>query len=238
MLLWRQRLIPYLYTLFEEAHRSGAPILRPLLFEFPDDETTYATDDEFLVGSALLVAPIARPGVEYRHVYLPRGTWVHYWSGERFKGPAHVLARAPLGQPAVYVRANTPMPLWPEMAFESERAVDPLTWLVFVASAEDGDGYLYEDAGEGYAFEQGGFARTHLTCRAANDVELVFDPVQGSFVSPSATIELELRGVAQPMQVTVDGAVSNDWEHSNRRLVLRLERSREARRVHVRAAVA
>ena len=62
MLLLRQRLSPYLYSAFEEAHRTGAPILRPLLFDFPEDVTTYSADDEFLVGAALLVAPIARPG--------------------------------------------------------------------------------------------------------------------------------------------------------------------------------
>ena len=68
-------LAPAPQSVFEEAHRTGAPILRPLLFEWPEDESTYAADDEFLVGPALLVAPIAVPGVAYRHVYLPRGAW-------------------------------------------------------------------------------------------------------------------------------------------------------------------
>jgi alpha-glucosidase len=53
MLKLRQRLIPYFYALFEECHRTGAPILRPLLFEYPEDETTYTMDDEFLLGEAL-----------------------------------------------------------------------------------------------------------------------------------------------------------------------------------------
>ncbi len=165
LLLLRQRLIPYLYTLFEEAHRTGAPILRPLLFEYPEDPATYAADDEFLVGTALLVAPIARPGVEYRHVYLPRGTWVHYWTGAQHVGPKHVLQHAPLGQPALFLRTNTPVPLGPELAFEGERPVDPLTWLVFVAQADPGTGALYADDGEGYAFEHGRFARARVTGR-------------------------------------------------------------------------
>ena len=82
----RQRLLPYFYTLFEECHRTGAPILRPLLFDYPEDETTYTTDDEFLLGDALLVAPITRIGIEHRHVYLPQGTWSHYWTGKRIEG--------------------------------------------------------------------------------------------------------------------------------------------------------
>ncbi|MGH2968826.1 MAG: glycoside hydrolase family 31 protein, partial [Solirubrobacteraceae bacterium] len=114
MLRLRMRLLPYLYGLFDEAARTGAPILRPLLFEHPEDETAYTSDDVFLLGDALLVAPITRPGIEHRHVYLPRGTWLQWWTGERFDGPAHVLAHAPLGRPALYARANAAIPLWPE----------------------------------------------------------------------------------------------------------------------------
>ena len=99
MIKLRQRLLPYLYSLFDECHRTGAPILRPLLFEYPEDETTYTADDEFLLGDALLVAPITRPGIEHRHVYLPEGTWFHYYSGERFEGPVHILAHAPWASP-------------------------------------------------------------------------------------------------------------------------------------------
>src|SRR6185436_8091052 len=134
----RQRLVPYLYSLFEEASRTGAPILRPLLYAFPDDQATYSADDEFMLGPALLVAPIARPGTAYRHVYLPRGTWVHYWTGESVAGPAHVLVHAPLGQPAFYVRANTPVPLGPPTLHDGDAGREQLTWLVCIADAEAG----------------------------------------------------------------------------------------------------
>src|SRR5438128_410926 len=79
--------MPYLYTCFEEAHRTGAPILRPLLFNWRDDEVTYTADDEFLFGPSIIVVPIARPGIEYRHVYLPRGTLLRLRAGPvRAKG--------------------------------------------------------------------------------------------------------------------------------------------------------
>jgi alpha-glucosidase len=149
MLELRMRLLPYLYTAFEECHRTGAPVLRPLLFSHPDDPVTYTADDEFMVGDALLVAPITRPGVEHRHVYLPAGSWCHWWSGERIDGPAHVLAHAPLGRPALYARANTPIPLGDPVAHTG--LPSSLTWLVHpAAGAAGGAGALYEDAGDGY----------------------------------------------------------------------------------------
>jgi alpha-glucosidase len=207
MIKLRQRLLPYLYSLFEECHRTGAPILRPLLFEYPEDETTYAADDEFLLGSSLLIAPITRPGVEHRHVYLPRGTWHLYWTGERFDGPAHVLAHAPLGEPALYVRANTPIPMGPATSHTGE-PVDPLTLLLYpAANADAGETTLYEDAGEGFGHENGEFARRTISCEeAAGRVTIRIGERTGAFVPPREALHLELRGfTSAPESVELDG---------------------------------
>ncbi|HEV7663321.1 MAG TPA: TIM-barrel domain-containing protein [Chloroflexota bacterium] len=241
LLQLRQRLMPYLYTLFEEAHRTGAPILRPLLFEFPADVTTYAADDEFLLGPTLLVAPIARPGTEYRHVYLPLGTWVQHWTGERVVGPVHSLAHAPLGQPAVYVRANTPLPLWPVTRNATEaadRAPEPLTWLVYVASAEEGRGEVYDDAGDGYGHESGDFARVQAVCRVLDVIELELRPLAGSRSATLGRVELDLRGVTRPTAITVDGVTTTDWDHADNRLRVSLRASNATQRIRVNATVA
>jgi alpha-glucosidase len=185
MLRLRMRLVPYLYTLFEECHRTGAPVLRPLLFEFQDDEVTYTADDEFMVGGALLVAPITRPGLEHRHVYLPAGTWFNWWSGERFDGPAHVLAHAPLGRPAVFARAGTPIPLGDPV--EHTGVPSGLTWRVFPGS---GSGSLYEDSGDGYG----------PRCRRTAHVEegvVSLSAREGSFVPDRASVTIEVVGVGR-----------------------------------------
>ena len=98
MIRLRMRLLPYLYGLFDEAARTGAPVLRPLLFEHPDDPTTYTADDEFLLGDALLVAPITPPGHRAPPRLPARGHVVRTGSpASAIEGPAHVLAHAPLG---------------------------------------------------------------------------------------------------------------------------------------------
>jgi alpha-glucosidase len=178
MLELRMQLLPYLYTAFEECHRTGAPILRPLLFAYPADEATYSADDQFMVGSSLLVAPITRPGVEHRHVYLPAGSWHHFFTGERFDGPAHILAHAPLGQPAVYARSSAPIPMGPVLQHTSE-VPDSLTWRVFVGPGA-GSGSLYEDSGDGYGPScsrtarvergEGGLVRFSLSAREGDFV--------------------------------------------------------------------
>jgi alpha-glucosidase len=235
MLKLRQRLIPYFYTLFDECHRTGAPILRPLLFEYPEDEATYAMDDELLLGDALLAAPITRPGVGHRHVYLPQGTWFHWWTGQRVDGPAHVLARAPLGEPAVYVKANVPVPLWPEMAHVGQRRPDPLTLLIFPTEGS-GALSLYEDAGDGYEHERGAYARRLITCEASADrVTVRLGRREGGYTPDRDAVELDLRGLAwAPAEVRVNGRAAPLWRHEDGRRLVTLREGPEETVVEVR----
>jgi alpha-glucosidase len=204
MIKLRQRLLPYLYSLFEECHRTGAPILRPLLFEYPADETTYTADDEFLLGDALLVAPITRPGIEHRYVYLPQGTWFHYYSGERFTGPTHILAHAPLGEPALYVRGNSPIPMGPDAAHTGERPNDPLTLLVYPDEGK-GESTLYEDEGNGFGYEEGEYARRRISCESSDGrITIRLGERQGSFVPERREVRLVLRGIPTAQSITVN----------------------------------
>jgi alpha-glucosidase len=235
MLKLRQRLLPYLYTLFEECHRTGAPILRPLFWAHPEDQATYSMDDEFLCGDSLLVAPVTRPGVEYRHVYLPQGTWFHLWTGDRFDGPAHILAHAPLGEPAIYVRANTAVPLWPEMNHVGEQPADPLTFVLYPAEGT-GTAWLYEDAGDGYEHLNGSYARRAITCKVdAGNVWVMLGAQEGTFLPRRRHERLELREVASQPESVQLGSGSAVWHYDaeHRRLIVDLHETASAQLINL-----
>ena len=106
----KNRLMPYLYSLACEAHASGIPVLRPMIFEFPDDPGTRTTDMQYMLGGNLLTAPVFREdgGVEY---YLPEGKWTRWqtWenvTGGGWKKETHDFMSLPL-----LVRENTVIPL-------------------------------------------------------------------------------------------------------------------------------
>ncbi len=236
MIKLRMRLLPYLYTLFEESHRTGAPIIRPLLFEYPGDTTTYTAADEFLFGDALLVAPITQPGIEHRHVYLPEGCWFHYWTGERFDGPAHVLAHAPLGEPAIYVKANRAVPMGPEMNFVGERPADPLTLRIHPAAGTD-ESTLYEDAGDSFGYQEGEYARRTVSCTASEDeVAVEIGEREGSFVPERREVRLELHGLHAPETVEVDGERA-DFRHDEAGHTLTVTLAEDAAAATVRVAL-
>ncbi|GAA2410901.1 glycoside hydrolase family 31 protein [Streptomyces glaucosporus] len=107
----RERLLPYFATLARLAQRSGAPCVRPLWWGAPKDRALRECEDAFLLGDALLVAPVLEPGVARRAVRLPRGRWYDAVTGEMYEGPGQVVVEAPLSRIPVLVRAGAVLPV-------------------------------------------------------------------------------------------------------------------------------
>ncbi|MFE2022420.1 alpha-xylosidase [Streptomyces sp. NPDC059499] len=85
--LLKHRLMPYLYGVAAEAHRTGVPMMRPMLVEFPGDPASRTLDRQYMLGSDLLVAPVFTEDGEVEY-YVPEGTWTSLLTGERITGPA------------------------------------------------------------------------------------------------------------------------------------------------------
>src|SRR5256714_7546959 len=122
----RYQLLPFLYTTIEEAHRTGVPLFRPLVLNYQDDLSTYNLDDQFMVGKDLLVAPILKPDVTRRLVYLPAGTWYDYWTNKRYGGGTTVNVEAPLETGPTFVRGGGGLPVGPSLNYVGEKPADPI----------------------------------------------------------------------------------------------------------------
>ncbi|HVN05443.1 MAG TPA: TIM-barrel domain-containing protein, partial [Bryobacteraceae bacterium] len=159
----RYRFLPYLYTVLEEAHRTGMPIFRPLLLNYQTDANTLDIDDEFMVGSDLLAAPILQPGSTSRRLYLPEGNWVDYWTGAQIAGGRMIRVDAPLETVPLYVRGGAIIPMGPEMSYVSEKPADPLTFEIYPDAQGQAAVTLYEDDGVSPAYRDGAIRRTAIT---------------------------------------------------------------------------
>lgn len=104
----RERLRPYVRSLMKEASEKGAPVMRPLFYDFPEDKKCWEIEDAYMFGPDLLVAPVMEAGVTTREVYLPVGTdWVEAYTGKIYTGGSQVLAEAPLAIIPVFTRAGS-----------------------------------------------------------------------------------------------------------------------------------
>ena len=86
----------------ERAAVTSEPIVKHLMLAFPDDPEVRTIADQYLLGDALLVAPVVTEGAVSRSVYLPEGDWFHIWSGEQYTGKQMIDIDAPLGYPPVF----------------------------------------------------------------------------------------------------------------------------------------
>jgi len=102
-----QRLVDYTYDLAVRAHKTGNPVVHPLVFDWPHDEKVKDMWDEYMYGPAFLVAPIWEEGKRSREVYLPEGEWIYLWDREKtYTGPTTIEQDAPMDTIPVYIRAD------------------------------------------------------------------------------------------------------------------------------------
>lgn len=144
----RYRILPYLYTLFEDHTRTGAPMLRSLIYLDETDVECHNRAEEFALGPALFTCPISKPEVEGRWLYPPKGLWYDFWTDEPIYGGEERWVDVPLGSTPLFVRGGTVLPLSPVRANSSA----PLGHMELHLYPYDGaaEGSLYEDAGDGY----------------------------------------------------------------------------------------
>ncbi|BDI30386.1 hypothetical protein CCAX7_24370 [Capsulimonas corticalis] len=152
----RYRLIPYFYTLAAQTEATGAPIMRPLFLEFPNDEKTQNLKDEWMVGNRLLAAPVLAEGGA-RDITLPAGRWYDFNTGAGVDGGQIQHIQAALDTIPAYVRAGTILPLGPVIQSTSLGAEDPLEVRVYPGA--DASFTLYEDDGDTYAYQTGASSR-------------------------------------------------------------------------------
>jgi alpha-glucosidase len=159
----RYRLLPFLYTVLEEAHRTGVPLFRPLVLNYQNDSNTLNLDDQFMVGTDLLVAPILQPNQTSRLVYLPEGLWYDFWTGKKYSGGTMTRVDAPLEVVPMFIRGGSIIPEGPEMNYVGEKPFDPLTFYIHPDNNGRAATTLYEDDGTSPAYKRGVYRRTPFT---------------------------------------------------------------------------
>ena len=189
----RYRLMPYLYALADENARTGAPLMRPLFYDYPDAlDAPCEQPTAFLLGDRLLIAPPPDPESPRAYeVCLPAGRWYDYWTGE----PALVKAApAALGAPAaqtltvtpaldrlaVFVRAGAILPGQPLVQSTSEKPQGPLSLDVY--PGDDCRGTIYADDGHSMAYAGQDYLRQRVRCAQTDaGIDIDFDAREGRF---------------------------------------------------------
>jgi alpha-glucosidase len=207
----RYRLLPYIYTSVEEMTRTGIPLMRPLLLEFPQSPEFFEDDREFMFGHDLFVSPVTTELQDTKAIQLPPGIWFDYWTGEKSSDKELKKMRPALDQVPVYVRAGAIVPRQPLVENTGQTPSGPLELRVYPGS--DCKGSLYQDDGHTFNFEKGEFLRVNYSCQSGADAIKIVSMIEKDGYKPWWTAtELTVYGLDKaPKSVRVGDLTIHEW---------------------------
>ncbi len=175
----RYRLMPYIYGLAEENSRTGLPLMRPVVLEYPamvKGDRVGGTEDQFLLGRDLLIAPpMTWESLAPYDIMLPGPGWYDYWTGAQVAGVT--FKETPkLDRLPVFVRPGSIIPKQPLIQSTAETPKGAMELHVYPGG--DCAGSLYFDDGVSFGYQRGQFLRQAISCDATS---LTFDPRAGSY---------------------------------------------------------
>ena len=187
----RYRLLPHLYSLNGHVSRHTASWIRPVAFAVPEDAKTHDLKTQFMIGDELMLAPVLAPmlygpgsapvtdAAKTVDVYLPKNSaWIDFWSARPQSGGQTIKAEAPLSRAPLFVKAGSILPLGPRVQYSDENPAAPIELRVYPGA--DGAYRFYEDAGESWDYEKGGFSVIPITWNDKSRT-LTFEKRRGRF---------------------------------------------------------
>ena len=201
----RYQLLPYLYTAFQEHVETGRPVLRNLFFYDQEDPLCRKYGDQFFYGEDLLVCPVLKSKQKTKTIYLPKGQWYDFWTGEEHAGRQKIKVKTKADRIPIFVKAGSVLPTVDVVQHTGEMTDLPSIELS-VFAAKSGTSRLYWDAGEGYGHRAGQYTERTFTV-SRHKTKLTLTQVRcGDFNASFKVAELRFVGLnAPPSRIVVDG---------------------------------
>lgn len=202
-LRFRHRMVPYLHTMNERAHRLAEPLVRPVYWDAVDPSPErFRHSNQYWFGTELLVAPVTRPAdpelkIATSEGWLPPGTWVDVFTGLVYAGDRHVTFHRRLDEYPVLARGGAIVPLTASDTLRADRNPDALEIRLYAGASGEFELYEDDDAVDARV------ARTRMVLDADAGT-FTIEPARGdlSVVPPVRDITVVLTGARQ---LTVEG---------------------------------
>jgi alpha-glucosidase (family GH31 glycosyl hydrolase) len=210
----RYTLLPYLYTLFYEAHTTGVPVIRPVFFEFPSDTTAQGVDEQMMWGGAFLISPVLYQGAVTKNAYFPNARWFSYYDGAEVsaRGATATLS-APLDFIPLHVQGGYILPTQQPANSTMWSRTKPMGLIVALDDSQSASGTLFWDDGESL--------NTHLSGEyffadySASNGQLTSSVVTDGFSGANSLVMSDFRimGVSGTVSsVSVNGSPITTWD--------------------------
>ncbi|KAH9214809.1 glycoside hydrolase family 31 protein [Leptodontidium sp. 2 PMI_412] len=218
----RYTLLPYIYTTFYLSHTTGSTVMRALAWEFPNDPSLVAADQQFLLGGSLMITPVLAQGASSVDGVFPgvgKGeVWYDWYNQSTITaGPGqNITIDAPLGHIPVYVRGGSVLPI--QEAGMTTRECRSNPWGLIAATSLEGtaSGQLYLDDGESLVQNSTLWVEFSLTGSS------LYASARGTYNDTNPLANVTILGVSSSVSnVTLNGAsLSSGWTYNETSQVL------------------
>ncbi|RXZ76733.1 carbohydrate-binding protein [Paenibacillaceae bacterium] len=196
----RYSLIPYMYAYEREAYETGLGLIKPLLFDYPNDPQAADYTDGWMFGDWLLVSPVLGKDQTSHQVYLPEGTWIDYFRGDIYNGgqTIHYPVNAETWTDIpLFVKQGAIIPTQKVQDYIGQHPVTTVNVDVFPDSNETSFTY-YDDNGSSYAYEQDSYFKQKLVAQheGASGIRFEVAPKSGDYVPELAYYVVQIHGNA------------------------------------------
>ena len=218
----RYKLLPNLYTAFYEHTQTGAPIIRPLVWQYQDDPHTYNINDQFMLGDHLMAAPVIKEGKNKRTLYLPKGTWYEFFNNTKYEGGKSITVNAPINAVDAYnknfdhpyaglplfVQAGSVIPMQKLQQYVGQKDITNMNLRVYAGGSQTSK--LYEDDGKTQEYHNGRYRLSTFATQSSSKYLKVNVSMKGDYSGAVKTFTWQVHELAQqPRYVKVDGKKVN-----------------------------
>lgn len=206
----RYSLMPYIYSYEQKALEKGVGLVKPLVFDYPNDANVANDSDAWMFGDWLLASPVTERYQTTKWIYLPAGTWIDYFTGLVYQGGQYV-EYAVNGESwtdvPLFIKQGAIIPTQKALNYTSEEAVSEIMLDIFPSSAQSSF-RLYDDDGSSYDYESGEYFKQTVTAqdRGTAGVSVDLSARTGSYASSYQAYLVKLHGKAAS-QVRLGGTV-------------------------------
>ena len=190
----RYQLLPYLYTMFWKYVKEGVPMLKSLVYYDQLDHQTHFRTDEFIFGEQILVCPIQEPNAKGRRMYVPRGKWHNYWTGEVVDGGMEKWVAADIDKIPIFIKAGAIIPKYPVQQYVGEKDIEELTLNVYYLEGIE-QSTVYEDGQDGYDYKKGEYSLRNFKLTGKGKELIIQQFKDGTYITPYTTLRINFIGL-------------------------------------------
>jgi alpha-glucosidase (family GH31 glycosyl hydrolase) len=206
----RSQLIPYIYSTSRQSEKESVPFIRPMYYDYPNDEKAYTFDEQYYLGDALLSSPISHPGegedkIAEKYVWVPEGTYYNFFTGEKVKSGSCIETYSSLDTFPLFIKGGFPLTMQPYTDRMTSKTPDTIIVKIYPSDTDCNNTFnLFDDDGISDRYLEGKCLNTAITYeQKGEEIDVSIIPDGGCFdgCPESRTFILELEQTEKALSI-------------------------------------